>query len=200
MKTLLDNLGVNYDGGDYHVVDVANKKVVSSGPGEKGDDSRHVVALKAWRTQPDLICAVIGLSEAEETRTAVAESQWAVFVSNSTQWPGQDKIATVALFFMVTHMFQWMPALAKYGFNVEKEFDKLGASAPSLDTDKQIAQRIANGFVAYGQRLWTTGKNQKPATYADVKNRTKTHLWEQLKKDGAAEGFAPGELVYDSSL
>jgi hypothetical protein len=68
---LLDDPGINYDDGDYHVVDLNQKKVVSSAAGKKGDDNRHIVALESWRQQPDLLSAIIGISEDPATREPV---------------------------------------------------------------------------------------------------------------------------------
>ncbi len=125
--------------------------MVSSSPGRKGDDNRHIVALKAWRDQPDLLSAIIGISEDPATREAVAESQYAVYLSNSTGWPGQDKVFTGALFFMIVHLHHWMPAIAKFGFNVEDLFQAIGGGTPSVETDKQLAPRVARKFVSYAK-------------------------------------------------
>jgi hypothetical protein len=193
MKKLLDDLGINYDGGDYHVVDLAAKKVVSSAAGKRGDDERHIVALEAWRRQPDLLSAIIGISEDPATREAVAESQYAVYLSNSTRWGGQDKVFTLALFFMITHMYQWLPAIAKRGFDVPKEFQNIGGGTPSLQTDAKLAPRIARGFVRYAKEFYA----KSPAKYDDVRTRTKTRLWAKMREDGKAESFDPGELTYE---
>jgi peptidoglycan hydrolase-like protein with peptidoglycan-binding domain len=198
MKKALDDIGIAFESKSYHVVDLVKKKVISSTKGKPGDDDRHIPPLKAWREQKDLLSAVVGLSEAEDTREAIAESQYAVYITNSTKWPGQDKIHTLALYFMITHMAHWMPAMAKYGFNVQKEFEALGASAPSVETDKKIAQRVANGFVRYAKSYFE--KAGKPASYEDVHTRTRTRLWAAMKEDGAKEGFQPGELVYDADI
>ena len=178
---------------DYHVVDLRTKKVVSSGPGPKGNDERHVVALEAWRQQPDLLSAIIGISEDPATREAVAESQWEVYLANSASWPGQDKVFTLALYFMIAHMFHWMPAIAKYGFNAATEFAAIGGGEPSLDTDKQLALRVARAFA----RKAATFFAKRPAAADDVRTRTKTRLWKKLQEDGKAEGFDPGEFTYE---
>jgi peptidoglycan hydrolase-like protein with peptidoglycan-binding domain len=194
MKKLLDDLGINYEKYDYQVVDLEAKKVVSSTAGQKGDDDRHIVPLKAWRRQTDLLSAIIGISEDPATREAVAESQYAVYLQNSTQWPGKDKVFTVALFVMVIHMHHWMPAIAKYGFNAEKEFQAIGGGEPSLETDKKLALRIARAFVRKAKKTW---EDTKPDTYADVHDRTKSKLWAEMRSEGKAEGFDAGELTYD---
>lgn len=194
MKKLLDDLGVNYEKYDYHVVDVEAKKVVSSTGGEKGNDDRHIVPLKAWRKQTDLHSAIIGISEDPATREAVFESQYAVYLQNSTQWPGKDKVFTVALFVMVIHMHHWMPAIAKYGFNAEKEFQAIGGGEPSLETDKKLALRIARAFVRKAKATWA---DSKPDTYQDVHDRTRSKLWAEMRSEGAAEGFDPGTLTYE---
>jgi len=195
MKKLLDGLGINYEKGDYQVVDLAAKKVVSSAAGQKGDDNRHLPPLKSWRQQVDLLSAIIGISEDEATREAVAESQYAVYLSNSTRWPGKDKVFTVALFVMIVHMHHWMPAIAKYGFNVEKEFQAVGGGTPSVETDKKLAPRIANAYVRYA-RDYFVPKGKKDS-YDDVRDRTKRKLWAEMRQEGKAEGFDPGELTYD---
>jgi len=194
MKKLLDDLGVNYEKYDYQVVDLETKKVVSSAKGERGDDDRHIVALRAWRRQTDLLSAIIGISEDSATREAVAESQYAVYLQNSTQWPGKDKVFTLALFVMIVHMHHWLPGIAKYHLHVDKEFAKLGAGAPSLGTDKALALQVARNFVRAAKQAWEHGK---PDTYADVHDRTKSKLWAEMRSEGREEGFDPGELTYD---
>ena len=193
MQRLLDDLGINYFGRDYHVVDLRSRKVVSSGPGKKSNDERHIVALEAWRQQQDLLSAIIGISEDPATREAVAESQYAVYLGNSASWSGQDKVFTLALFFMIAHMYHWMPAIAKYGFDVDKEFQAVGGGTPSLATDKALALRVARAF-ARNAATWFA---KRPAVAEDVRTRTKTRLWEKLKQDGKAEGFDPGEFTYE---
>src|SRR4029077_12113002 len=145
MRKLLEDLGINFFDGDYHVVDLAKKKVISSTVSKegKGDDKRHVVPLDSVRQQPDLISAIIGISEDPATREAVAESQFAVYLDGAAAWKGQDKVFTQALYFFITHMHAWYPALAKYGYDVEKECAAIGGGSPSLDTDKQLALRVA---------------------------------------------------------
>jgi hypothetical protein len=194
MKKLLDDLGVNYEKYDYQVVDLGTKKVVSSAKGERGDDDRHIVALRAWRRQTDLLSAIIGISEDSATREAVAESQYAVYLQNSTQWPGKDKVFTLALFVMIVHMHHWLPGIAKYHLHVDKEFAKLGAGAPSLGTDKALALQVARNFVRAAKQAW---EHSKPDTYADVHDRTKSKLWAEMRSEGREEGFDPGELTYD---
>ncbi|HEV8322990.1 MAG TPA: peptidoglycan-binding domain-containing protein [Myxococcota bacterium] len=193
MKKRFDDIGLNFDHSDYHVVDLRTKKVVSSGEGQKGNDNRHIVALEAWRQQMDLLSAVIGLSEDEATRDGIAESQWLVYIKNSTKWPGQDKVHTLALYFMITHLHHWLPAIAKRGFNVEKLFAATGGGAPSIETDKQVAVGVARGFVRYAKEFFA----DKPHSYEDVHDRTKSHVWRDMRADGKKENFDPGELTYD---
>jgi peptidoglycan hydrolase-like protein with peptidoglycan-binding domain len=194
MKKLLDDLGVNFEKGDYHVVHLGKKKVISSSAGEKGNDDRHIQPLNAWREQEDLLSAIIGISEDPATREAVGESQYAVYVSNSTQWPGKDKVFTVALFVMIVHMHHWLPAIAKYGFNAAKEFQAIGGGEPSLETDAKLAERVARAFVRKAKAVWA---DSKPDLYQDVHDRTRSKLWAELRKEGAAERFDPGALTYD---
>lgn len=197
LKQLLEDVGLAYDG-DYHVVDLAQKKVVSSGQGKKtkadpsgrGDDTRHRVALDSWRHQPDLLSAVIAISEDPATREAVAEAQYTVYLHGAANWKGQDKVFTRALYFMIVHLRAWYPALAS--FNVDDEFSKSGGGKPSLETDMKLAQRLANLFVRNGKAFFGAG-----TTYDDVRLRTKTRVWAALKTEGAGEGFNPGELTYD---
>jgi len=188
--------------GRYHVVDLNAKKVISTPDKSGGDDDAHITALKSWRNQTDLISAILGLSEDPNTRTAVAESQWAAFMKNAGAWSGQDKVKAFSFYFMIVHMIMWLPGPGKYGFNVAKEFAKLGVDEPSFDTDKQIAQKVANGFLRYAKNLWIgpNVKKPRPNTYADVRNRTNTHLWKTMSDDGKPDGFDPGHLVYDSDL
>jgi hypothetical protein len=203
MKKLLDDVGINFFDGDYHVVDLAKKKVVSSPPGKKtkqdpsgkGEDSRHRLPLDSWRQQPDLLSAIIGISEDKATREAVADAQFDVYMSGAGSWPGQDKIFTQALFFMITHMRAWYPDFAKNGFDINKEFAKIGGK-PSLETDKKLAPIFANGFVRRGKAYFGTNK----VSYDDLRLRTKTKVWEALKEDGKKEAFNPGELVYEKDL
>lgn len=205
MKKLLDDLGMSYDAStvDYHVVDLNKKKVITTRPPRKGEgrgeDTRHIVALQACREQKDLMSALIGMSEDPATRDAVIESQWAVYLSNSTKWPGQDKIYSLALFFMITHMYQWMPALGKYGTHVEKEFAAIGGGTPSAETDRKIAPRIALSFIAYAKvyRDLVWAQKKKKFDYDDIRTRTKTRLWAQFRTDAKKEGFDPGELTYE---
>ena len=202
MKKLLDDLGINYEKYDYQVVDLALKKVVSStavtkakgGGDTRGEDSRHIAPLKSWRRQTDLLSAIIAISEDKATREAVLESQYAVYLQNSTQWPGKDKVFTVALFVMIIHLHHWMPAIAKYGVHVEKLFEQIGGGTPSVETDKKLAVQVARAFVRKAKAAWA---EDKPDTYADVHDRTKSKLWAEMRKEGAAEGLDPGELSYD---
>jgi hypothetical protein len=200
MKKLLDDIGIDFDGTDYHVVDVNAKKVVSSGAGKRGNDSRHVVALDAWRKQNDLIYAIIGMSEDPATREAVAESQWKVYLSNSTKWSGQEKIHSLALYFMITHMIHWMPAMGMNGVQVNAVFAALGATAPSNEIDKKMAPRFANGFIRYAKKYCKALKKPRPGLYKDIHTRTKTRLWEQFRADAKKEGYDPGELVYEEDV
>ncbi len=193
MQRMLDDLGINYFDYNYHVVDLRTRKVVSSAAGRPGDDERHIPALEAWRQQHDLLSAIIGISEDPATREAVAEAQYAVYLSNSTSWPGQDKVFTLALYFMITHLFHWVPACAKYGFNVQKIFQAIGGGTPSTATDKQLAVRVARAFVARAKIHFV----KFPGIYADLRTRTKTKVWAKLRDDGKAEGFDPGELTYE---
>ncbi len=202
MKKLLDDVGINFFDGDYHVVDLAKKKVVSSTYSKegKGDDLRHEVPLKSWREQPDLLSAIIGISEDAATREAVAESQFAVYLAGAAAWSGQDKVFTQALYFFITHMRAWLPAIANGGFNVNQEFQAIAGGTPSMETDKKLAPRLANGFVRYSKTYFPKfpKKYKDPAaSYADVRDRTKTHLWKAMRDDGKKEGFDPGELTYD---
>lgn len=196
MKRLLDDVGINFFNGSYHVVDLAAKKVISSTPGKAGNDNRHIVPLDAWRRQPDLMSAIIGISEDPATRELVAESQYAVHKGNSLGWKGQDKVLTLSLYFMIAHMYAWMPAIAKYGFDVDKEFAAIGGGTPSKETDKKLALRIARAFVKYAKEFFTV-KQAKQATYDDIRTRTRTRLWKTMKDDGKAEGFDPGDLTYE---
>ncbi|HTO99377.1 MAG TPA: peptidoglycan-binding protein [Myxococcales bacterium] len=197
VKQLLDEVGLAYDG-DYHVVDLAQKKVVSSvegkktkaDPSGKGDDSRHRIPLDSWRHQPDLLSAVIAISEDKANRESIAEAQFAVYLKGAANWKGQDKVFTRALYFMIVHLGAWYPALAK--FDVAGEFAKGGGGTPSVETDKKLAPRIANAFVKNGKAYFGAG-----ATYDDIRTRTKTKVWAALRDDGKAEGFDPGELTYD---
>ncbi len=206
MTKLLDGLGINYFDYYYQVVDLTQKKVVSSDKKmvkdkhgkmveDKGDDKRHTIALDSWRRQPDLLSAIIGISEDKATRETVAEAQFAVYLGGAAAWPGQDKVFTQALFFMIVHMHAWYPAFAKYGFKVDDEFTEMGGGTPSLDTDKMLAPRLARAFVRYGKDYFA--KRKQPKSYDDLRTRTKTHLWATMKKDGKKEGFDPGELTYD---
>src|SRR5262249_40243820 len=154
MRKLLDGIGINYFDDRYHVVHLGQKKVVSSRAPKNvddiGNDGRHVVALEAVRDQVDLMSALIGISEDPATRVPIPEAQWSVYLTNSTTWRGQDKIFSLALYFMITHMQHWMPAWVKYGVDVEKAFAAAGGGTPSHDTDTKIAPVVANQFLAFG--------------------------------------------------
>jgi hypothetical protein len=198
MKKLLDDIGINFFDGDYHVVDLAKKKVVTSAVSKKGkgDDSRHRAPLDSWRQQPDLMSAIIGISEDPATREAVAESQYAVYLDGAASWSGQGKVFTTALYFMITHMNAWYPAFGKHGFDVNDVFKAVDGVTPSVDTDKKMALRIARGFVKYGKK-WFEDHNYEKSSYEDLRLRTKTRLWKTMADDGKKEGFDPGELTYD---
>jgi hypothetical protein len=115
-------------------------------------------------------------------------------LQNSTQWPGKDKVFTLALFVMIVHMHHWLPGIARYHLNVDMEFANLGGGAPSLERDKALALRVARNFVGAAKKAW---EHSKPDTYADVHDRTKSKLWAEMRSEGREEGFDPGELTYD---
>ena len=76
----------------------------------------------------------------------------------------------------------------------------VAGGTPSMETDKKLAPRLANGFVRYSKTYFPKfpKKYKDPAaSYADVRDRTKTHLWKAMRDDGKKEGFDPGELSYD---
>jgi peptidoglycan hydrolase-like protein with peptidoglycan-binding domain len=201
MKKLLDGLGINYDDWNYHVVDLEQKKVVSSAKGERGNDERHKDPLESWRQQPDLLNAIIGISEDAATRDAVADAQWAVYLKTSARWPGQDKIATPALFFMVAHLHAWLPAVAN-GVDVDGEFAAIRVAAPSVDTDKQLAPRIAHAFLRSWKAYFDLAQRKDPnkwtqKVYDDIHTRTKTHVWARLRNDAKPEKWDPGEFAYE---
>jgi hypothetical protein len=101
---------------------------------------------------------------------------------------------------MIVHLHHWMPGIAKYGFNVEKLFASNGGGTPSLETDKKLAQLVANAFVKRAKWHFITSRKdpkQYADTYDDIHTRTKTRVWEKLKEDGKREGLSPGPLVYD---
>jgi peptidoglycan hydrolase-like protein with peptidoglycan-binding domain len=201
MKRILDGLGIDCRkerkvGFRYHVVDLEAKKVQSSTMKARAHKKKrmdHGDPLNAVRRQPDLMSALIGISEEPATRERVLESQWEVYLSNSARWPGQDKVITMALWFMITHMQHWLPAIAKRGVDVEKEFAALGGGTPSLETEKELALRVARAFVRYAKKFYA----DKPNSYEDVHTRTRTKLWAQMVEDGKEEGFAPGKLTYE---
>jgi hypothetical protein len=200
MQRLLDDLGVQYFGGRYHVVDVGAKKVVSSAEitVEKKGKKRHAgwdhaPALNAWRDQMDAMSAVISISEDNAYRVQILEAQWRVYVANSSTWTGQDKIYTLALYYLITHSQHWLPALAKGGFYVNREFEAIGGGTPSVETDKKIAQRLLNGFLGVGKGMW---KEKRPKLWGEVHRRVNDDLWTRFKKDAKKEGFDPGDFVY----
>lgn len=207
MRQLLDDLGIQYFDRRYHVVSLAEKKVISSElvyedvPGRgrhKGKTVRrlkqrnHLPPLVAWRAQKDLLSAIISISEDVSYRTQILEAQWRVYRSNSTTWKGQDKVYSQSLFYLITHCQHWMPRLAKEGFHVEQEWESIGGS-PSFDTDIKLALRLLNGFLEVGKRLWA---KSHPFQWKDVRTRIKTSMWVRFCHDAKAEGFDPGEFVY----
>ncbi len=196
LARLLDDVGMNYGGGRYHVVDVVNKKVVST-PAKKRD--AHYFPLDAVRQQMDLMSALVGMSEDPATRVTIAEAQWRVYKKNSTTWGGQDKVFGMPLYFLMTHMHHWLPAIAN-GVDVGALFATLGATTPTADTDAKLAQLVGNAFAR-------TAKAKYARYYSDVWWRTRadpTHehtLWNQYKADLARDGNTyPGDLVYDDDL
>jgi hypothetical protein len=204
MQRLLDDLGVNYSGGRYHVVDVVKKKVVSSPEitvEKKGkkvhSDWDHAPPLNAWRDQMDAMSAIISISEDPAYRVQIIEAQWRVYIQNSSTWTGHDKISSVALFYLITHSQHWMPAFAKRGFFVNKEYEAVGATAPSTDNDKKMAQRLLNGFLAAAKAAW---QKKRPKTWAEVHQRVNDDLWARFKRDATKEGFDAGDFVYTVDL
>jgi hypothetical protein len=199
IRKLLDGVGLAFIDGDYQVVDLAQKKVIGSTEGVKGDDTRHRVPLDSWRKQPDLLSAVIAISEDPDNREAIAEAQYQVFLGGAAAWKGQDKIFTRALYFMIVHMRAWYPSFAgefdPRVFDVNKEFEKLGLFIPSVESDQKLAPVLARLFVKNGKAFFAVKQND--AGYADLRARTKSNLWGSLKKEGASEGLDPGELTYD---
>jgi hypothetical protein len=186
------------------VVDVANKKVVSSADVtvvKKGKTKHvrwdHAPPLNAWRDQMDLMSAIISISEDPSYRVQILEAMWRVYLKNSSTWTGQDKIATLALYYLVTHSQHWLPAFAIRGFFVNKEFEAVGGGTPSIETDKKMAPRLLNGFLAAAKAMWG---DSKPKLWAEVHRRVNDDLWARFKKDAAKEGFDPGDFVYTVDL
>lgn len=194
MKKLLDDLGIQFEKNTYHVVDLNQKKVVSSATGKAANDQRHVPPLESWRQQKDLMSAIIGMSEDPATREQVAEAMFAVYSSSTANWKDQDKIFTLALYFMYTHMRAWLPAIGK-AVDIAAEFAATGATTPSKESDKLLAPRIANQFLRAAKDFFTV-KSKREAVWIDVRTRTKTRLWKTMREDGKAEGFDPGEFTY----
>ena len=206
MKKLLDDLGINFDKSTvaYQVVHLDKKKVISSRAPIKekkenlGTDLRHIVALQAWREQPDLLSAIIGISEDPATRDAVMESQWAVYLSNSTRWTGQDKVFSLSLFFMITHMFHWLPAIGNGGVYVHREFEAVGGGTPSFETDQKIAPRIIRSCIAYAKIYAETPYAKANGfNYKHVRAITRDHVWRDFRSEAKKEGFDPGALALD---
>jgi peptidoglycan hydrolase-like protein with peptidoglycan-binding domain len=200
MQRLLDDLGVNYFDGAYQVVDVSGRKVVSSTEitvekkgKKKHVDWDHAPPLNAWRDQMDLMSAVISISEDPAYRVQILEAQWRVYIRNSSTWSGQDKIYSLALYYLITHSQHWLPAFARAGFFVNREFDAIGGGTPSIETDKKVAQRLLNSFLASAKAAWSV---KKPKTWAEVHRRVNDDLWSRFKTDAKKEGFDPGEFVY----
>jgi peptidoglycan hydrolase-like protein with peptidoglycan-binding domain len=204
MQRLLDDLGVQYFGGRYHVVHVGDKKVVSSPEITKLKKGKvkHVgwdlgPPLEAWRDQMDAMSAIISISEDTAYRVQIIEAQWRVYVANSSTWTGQDKIYSLALYYLITHSQHWLPALAKGGFYVNREWDAIGGGTPSIETDKKLANRLLNGFLGVGKGMWREGK---PNLWKEVHRRVNDDLWTRFKTDAKKEGFDAGEFVYTVDL
>ncbi|HEX3345723.1 MAG TPA: hypothetical protein VHS09_14165, partial [Polyangiaceae bacterium] len=200
MQRLLDDLGVNYFAGAYQVVDVTQKKVVSSTEitavkkGKKRHvDWDHAPPLNAWRDQMDLMSAIISISEDPAYRVQILEAQWRVYIKNSSTWSGQDKIFSLALYYLITHSQHWLPAFAVRGFFVNREFDAVGGGTPSIETDEKVAQRLLNSFLAAAKSAWSVSR---PKTWAEVHRRVNDDLWTRFRADAKKEGFDPGDFVY----
>ncbi len=208
MQRLLDDLGVQYFGGRYHVVHLGDKKVVSSkeitkevhGKGKHAGEVKikhvgwsHGPPLEAWRDQMDAMSAIISISEDTSYRVQIIEAQWRVYLANSSTWSGQDKIFSLSLYYLITHSQHWLPALAKRGFHVDQEWQAIGASTPSYDTDKKLAQRLLNGFLGIGKGMWA---DDKPKLWKEVHRRVNDDLWTRFKVDAKKEGFDAGDFVY----
>ena len=207
MKKLLDGIGITYDAKAvaYHVVHLDKKKVISSSPPVKGDkqglgrDSRHIPPLDAWRQQVDLLSAIVGISVDPTTREAVMQSQFDVYIENSAQWSGQDKVFSMALFYTITHLYHWVKAIAKGGMDVNKQFAAIGGGTPSFDTDKKIALPLLQGFAAYVPTYaeWRLRVMGDKIDVKDIQTRTKTHVWRDYRAAAKAEGYDPGEFTYE---
>jgi peptidoglycan hydrolase-like protein with peptidoglycan-binding domain len=204
MERLLDDLGVQYFDGRYHIVDLSAKKVVSSPEivVEKHGKKKHVgwnhaPPLNAWRDQMDAMSAIVSISEDPAYRVQIIEAQWRVYLKNSSTWTGQDKIFSLALYYLITHAQHWLPGLAKRGFFVDREFQAIGGGTPSTETDKKLAQHLLNGFLGVGKSLW---KQKRPNLWHEVHRRVNDDLWTRFKKDAKKEGFDPGDFVYTVDL
>jgi hypothetical protein len=188
----------------YHVVDLDAKTVVSSTLKLDEKATRkskrkkpvmrldHDDALEAVRRQPDLMLALIGVSEAAATRERVLEAQWAVYLS-SAEWAGQNKVFTLALNFTITHMFHWLPAVAKRSIDVPKELAAMGATSATLETDKELAVRVFRSFYRELGVFYAKEEGQRER----FRNVLKTHVWRDLRKHGEDEGFDPGAPTYE---
>lgn len=208
MQRLLDDLGIQYFGGRYHVVHTGDKKVVSSkeitkevhGKGKHKDEIKikhvgwnHRGPLDAWRDQMDAMSVIVSISEDTSYRVQILEAQWRVYVANSSTWTGQDKIFSLALYYLITHSQHWLPALAMKGFWVNKEWETLGETTPSIESDKKLAQRLLNGFLAAGKKMHEDGKLDY---WKEVHRRVNDDLWTRFTSDAKKEGFDPGPFVY----
>jgi len=196
MKQRLDDIGMNFFDVDYHVVDVAAKKVVTSSVGKsKGEDWRHVVPLDACRKQPDLLCAIIGISEDPATREAVAEAMFAIYRNTTAKWAGKDKVATRALYFMITHLRAWVPAAGK-GLHIDQHFAKYAGGTPTPETDAKIAQPILQEFIRGMKAIYLDARKQ-PKTWMNLRKVAKEHVWRDLRAEGKSEGLILGEFEYE---
>ena len=63
------------------------------------------------------------------------------------------------------------------------------ASSPKL------ALWVARAFVRCA-KTYPFSENRE-ATYQDIRTRTKTHVWRDLRIEGKAEHFDPGEFTYE---
>jgi hypothetical protein len=199
LERLLDDVGMNCVDGRYHVVDVTRKKVIST---PKTNTNAHYAPLDAVRQQMDLMSALVGMSEDPTTRTPIAEAQFRVYLQNSASWAGQDKVNGIALYFLITHMHHWLPAMGA-AVDVPALWATLGASSASSETDKQLAQLAANAFVRKAKT-----KPYKVKYYPDAWWRMRydddpnhSTLWKQYKEDARdLEKYDAGILTYDSDL
>ncbi|MGD0525073.1 MAG: hypothetical protein ABSE49_08010, partial [Polyangiaceae bacterium] len=172
---------------------VSSPKVTVVRKGKTYVDWNHAPPLDAWRSQPDLMSAIIGISEDPTYRVQVIEAQWRVYVRNSSTWTGHDKISTLALAYLITHSQHWLPAFAMRGFFVNREFAAIGGGTPSIDTDKQIAPRLLNSFLTEAKKAWG---DSYPQLWADVHRRVNDDLWARFRRDAKKENFDPGDFVY----